>query len=129
MEEGALDVFGTPVQMKKSRPGTLLTVLVRPDDARRLADLIFSESTTIGIRMREERRQVLHREWIPVETEWGTLRIKIASSGGIEINAAPEYEDCRRVAIEHGVALKRVIQEAMRIYLDEKQDTRLGTQR
>ena len=129
MEEGALDVFGTPVQMKKSRPGTLLTVLVRPDDARRLADLIFSESTTIGIRMREERRQVLQREWIQVETEWGTLRIKIASSGGIEINAAPEYEDCRRVAIEHGVALKRVIQEAMRIYLDEKQDTKLGTQR
>jgi uncharacterized protein (TIGR00299 family) protein len=129
MEDGALDAFGTAVQMKKSRPGTLLTVLARPEDARRLVDLIFSESTTIGLRMREERRQVLNREWIPVETEWGTVRIKIAGSGGTEINAAPEYEDCRRVAIERGVALKRVMQEAMRIYLDEKQETRLGTQR
>jgi uncharacterized protein (TIGR00299 family) protein len=129
LEEGALDAFGTPVQMKKNRPGTLLTVLARPEDAKRLADLIFAESTTIGLRMREERRHTLDREWIPVETQWGKVRIKIARAHGDELNAAPEFEDCRRLAVEHRVALKRVMQEAMRIYLDEKQDSRLGTQR
>lgn len=127
LEEGALDVFCTPVQMKKNRPGVLLTVLARPEDARRLADVIFAESTTIGLRMRDETRVVLEREWVPIDTEWGTVRIKIARRHGEEINAAPEFEDCRRIALEHRVPLKRVMQEAMRIYLDQKQDSRLGT--
>lgn len=129
LESGALDAFGTPVQMKKNRPGLLLTVLARSHDARRLADLIFAESTTIGLRMREERRQTLEREWFTVDTEWGKVRIKVAHANGNELNAAPEFEDCRQLAVEHGVALKRVMQEAMRIYLDEKQVSRLGTSR
>jgi len=121
LEEGALDAFGLPVQMKKSRPGMLLTVLSRDEDAQRLSELIFSETTTIGLRMRKENRITLHREWIPVETRWGTVRIKLAHSHNREMNAAPEFEDCRKLAIEHRVALKRVMQDAMRAYLEQKE--------
>lgn len=128
LEQGALDAFATPVQMKKNRPGALLTVLARPGDAKRLADIIFAESTTIGVRMHDEQRLVLEREWIPVETEWGKVRIKIARLHGREFNAAPEFDDCRRIAKDHDVPLKQVMQEAMRVYLDQKQDSRLGTQ-
>jgi uncharacterized protein (TIGR00299 family) protein len=118
--EGALDAYGLPVQMKKSRPGMLLTVLTRDEDADRLAELIFAETTTIGLRRRQEQRMTLQREWIPVETQWGTVRIKLASLHGEETNAAPEFEDCRKLALEHRVALKRVMQEAMRAYLEQK---------
>lgn len=116
LEEGALDVFGMPVQMKKNRPGTLLTVLCQPESAAKLAELIFAESTTLGVRRREEIRQTLARRWENVRTPWGEVRIKIASMNGTVTNYAPEYEDCRRIAAEHHVALKTVIQEAFRIY-------------
>ena len=118
LEEGALDVFGMPVQMKKNRPGTLLTVLCKPEDAEKLAQLIFSETTTLGVRRREESRQTLARRWESVRTEWGEVRIKIASMNGTVTNYAPEYEDCRRIAAEHHVPLKTVIQEAARAYID-----------
>jgi pyridinium-3,5-bisthiocarboxylic acid mononucleotide nickel chelatase len=121
LQEGALDAYGLPVQMKKSRPGMLLTVLAQDDDAERLAELIFAETTTIGLRRRRERRMTLQREWVPVETQWGTVRIKLATLHGEETNAAPEFEDCRKLAIEHRVALKRVMQEAMRAYLEQKE--------
>ena len=121
LEEGALDAFGLPVQMKKSRPGMLLTVLSRNEDAQRLSELIFSETTTIGLRVRKEGRITLQREWVPVETRWGTVRIKLARSHEEELNAAPEFEDCRKLAIEHRVALKRVMQDAMRAYLEQKE--------
>ena len=121
LELGALDAYGLPVQMKKSRPGMLLTVLARNDDAEHLAATIFAETTTIGLRMRQERRMTLPREWVPVETQWGTVRIKLARLDGEETNAAPEFEDCRKLAVEHRVALKRVMQEAMRVYLDQKE--------
>jgi len=117
LEEGALDVFGMPVQMKKNRPGALLTVLVKPEDAARLTQIIFSETTTLGVRRREERRQTLARRWESVRTQWGEVRIKIASMNGTVTNYAPEYEDCRRIAAEHHVPLKMVIQEAARAYL------------
>jgi pyridinium-3,5-bisthiocarboxylic acid mononucleotide nickel chelatase len=116
LEEGALDVFGMPVQMKKNRPGTLLTVLSKPEDAENLAQLIFSETTTLGVRRREESRQTLARRWESVRTEWGEVRIKIASMNGTVTNYAPEYEDCRRIAAEHHVPLKTVMQEAARAY-------------
>jgi pyridinium-3,5-bisthiocarboxylic acid mononucleotide nickel chelatase len=116
LEEGALDVFGVPVQMKKNRPGTLLTVLCRPEDADKLIQLIFSETTTLGVRRREESRQTLARRWESVRTEWGEVRIKIASMNGTVTNYAPEYEDCRRIAEEHHVPLKVVMQEAAREY-------------
>jgi uncharacterized protein (DUF111 family) len=117
LEEGALDVFGVPVQMKKSRPGTLLTVLCKPEDAGKLARLIFTETTTLGVRRREEVRQTLARRWENVRTQWGEVRIKIASMNGSVTNFAPEYEDCRRIAAEHHVPLKAVMQEAARAYL------------
>ena len=121
-EEGALDAFGMPVQMKKNRPGTLLTVLCKPEDASRLTQLIFTETTTLGVRRRDEARQTLARRWENVCTEWGEVRIKIASMNGTVTNYAPEYEDCRRIAAEHRVPLKTVMQEATRQYLgkDEK---------
>jgi pyridinium-3,5-bisthiocarboxylic acid mononucleotide nickel chelatase len=117
LEEGALDVFGVPVQMKKSRPGMLLTVLCRQEDASKLTHLIFAETTTLGVRRREETRQALARRWQSVRTPWGEVRIKIASMNGSVTNYAPEYEDCRRIAAERQVPLKTVLQEATRAYL------------
>ncbi len=116
LEEGALDVFGLPVQMKKNRPGMLLTVLCKSEHAEKLTLLIFSETTTLGVRRREELRQVLARRWENVRTEWGEVRIKIASMNGTVTNYAPEYEDCRRIAAAHHVPLKTVMQEAARAY-------------
>ena len=117
-EEGALDAFVMPVQMKKNRPGTLLTVLCKPEDASRLTQLVFSETTTLGVRRRDEMRQTLARRWESVRTPWGEVRIKIASMNGTVTNYAPEYEDCRRIAAEHHVPLKTVMQEAARAYLE-----------
>jgi uncharacterized protein (TIGR00299 family) protein len=117
LEEGALDAFGMPVQMKKNRPGTLLTVLCKPEDAGKLTQLLFTETTTLGVRRREEMRRALARRWENVRTPWGEVRIKIASMNGTVTNYAPEYEDCRRIAAEQHVPLKTVIQEATRVYL------------
>jgi hypothetical protein len=119
-DAGALDVFGTPVQMKKGRPGMVLTVLARPEDAQKLSKIIFAETTTLGIRMREERREVLMRRSMQVKTTWGEVRMKIANLNGSVVNYAPEYDDCRRIAEEHKVPLKSVMQEAIRIYLDQQ---------
>jgi uncharacterized protein (TIGR00299 family) protein len=118
LSAGALDVFATPVQMKKARPGTLLTLLAKPEDAERIARLVFSETSTIGIRTRREQRYVLPRRHETVQTPWGEVRIKIAQIKGSVSNYAPEYEDCRRIAEQHHVPLKHVMQEAIRIYLD-----------
>jgi hypothetical protein len=117
LEEGALDVFGMPVQMKKNRPGTLLTVLCKPEDAAKLTQLVFTETTTLGVRQRLEQRQVLARRWVTVPTPWGDVRMKIASMNGTVTNYAPEYEDCRRIATEQHVPLKAVMQEATQVYL------------
>jgi uncharacterized protein (TIGR00299 family) protein len=118
LEEGALDVFGVPVQMKKSRPGMVLTVLCRPEDAAKLTQLLFTETSTLGVRRRDERRQALGRKWVTVATEWGEVRLKIASMNGTVTNYAPEYEDCRKLAAEHRVPLKAVMQAAMRKIVD-----------
>jgi len=115
LDAGALDVFSAPVQMKKSRPGALLTVLAKPEDADRLTKLIFAETTTLGVRRRDERRQTLARRWESVETQWGPVRIKIASLNGNVSNYAPEYEDCRALAEAHHVPLKQVMEEAVRV--------------
>jgi uncharacterized protein (TIGR00299 family) protein len=118
MEAGALDVFYTPIQMKKNRPGTLLTVLAPPALKDRLTSVIFRETTTIGVRHRETMRDCLDRETIPVETELGVVRIKVARRGGEPLNAAPEFEDCARLAAEHKVPTKHVQALAMKAYLD-----------
>src|SRR5712692_5877490 len=117
LEEGALDAFCLPVQMKKNRPGALLTVLCRPEDAVRLTHLVFAETTTLGVRQREEKRRVLARRWINVATPWGEVRMKIASMNGTITTYAPEYEDCRKIAAQHHVPLKSVMQEAVKTYV------------
>ncbi|MGH9792899.1 MAG: nickel pincer cofactor biosynthesis protein LarC [Candidatus Acidiferrales bacterium] len=109
---GALDVYSTPVQMKKNRPGQLLTLLCEPAAADRLVDLLFRETTTLGVRTYEARRRVLERETVSVETPYGAVRMKLARMNGSVLNAAPEYEDCRRIASERGVPLKQVLADA-----------------
>ncbi len=122
LAEGALDVFAVPVQMKKNRPGMLLTVLSKQEDASALTRLIFTETSTLGVRRREEQRQVLARKWITVGTRWGDVRLKVASMNGTVTNYAPEYEDCRKLAAEHHVPLKSVMQEAVQGYLKKSQE-------
>jgi uncharacterized protein (TIGR00299 family) protein len=117
LEAGALDVFGTPVNMKKNRPGTLLTVLSKPEAAANLAQIIFAETTTLGVRQREEKRQVLSRTWRTISTHFGDVRIKISSMNRTITGYAPEYEDCRRIAAEQRVPLKMVMQEALQEFL------------
>jgi pyridinium-3,5-bisthiocarboxylic acid mononucleotide nickel chelatase len=109
---GALDVFSSAVQMKKNRPGQLVTLLAKPADASGLIDLLFRETTTIGVRVHEARRRTLEREMIRVATPLGEVRMKISRMNGTVLNAAPEYEDCQRIALEKGVPLKQVMAEA-----------------
>jgi pyridinium-3,5-bisthiocarboxylic acid mononucleotide nickel chelatase len=113
LDRGALDVMTSHVTMKKGRPGTLLTVLCRAADAGDLQELIFRETTTLGMRTREESRVFLARELVPVETEFGVIRVKVGSWRGEEWNAAPEFEDCRRAAELFHVPLKTVMQAAL----------------
>src|SRR5262249_26260207 len=122
LNEGALDVFVIPAQMKKNRPGSLLTVLCEPESAQRMRNILFSETSTIGVRTREERRDCLEREIVPVNTLWGTVRVKQASLNGVVTNFAPEYEDCRRIAEENSLPLKQVQQEAVSSYLAQESD-------
>ena len=119
LQNGALDAFGTPVQMKKSRPGMLLTVLCRTEDSQSLTKLILAETTTLGVRMRRESRAALARRHVSVRTKWGEVRMKLANLNGSISNYAPEYEDCRQIAKEKKVPLKTVMQEAIKVYLEE----------
>jgi pyridinium-3,5-bisthiocarboxylic acid mononucleotide nickel chelatase len=109
---GALDVFSTSVQMKKNRPGLLITILCEPKDEAHLTDLLFSETTTIGVRMHEARRRTLARDFATVETEFGSIRMKISRLNGSVLNATPEYDDCQRIATTKGIPLKQVIAAA-----------------
>ncbi|MGC1911647.1 MAG: nickel pincer cofactor biosynthesis protein LarC [Candidatus Acidiferrales bacterium] len=109
---GALDVYSMPIQMKKNRPATLLTILARPEDVDRLIDMVFRETTTLGVRVHESRRKVLAREITTLATPLGNVRMKISRMNGTILNAAPEYEDCRRIAAERGIPLKQVIAAA-----------------
>ncbi len=112
LESGALDVTLTPVFMKKNRPGTMLTVIASPGDQEALAQLILSETSTLGLRIYSAQRRVLAREISEVETEYGTVRMKHAATGAF----APEYDDCRRIAREKGLPLKEIIAAANLAY-------------
>jgi len=116
LSAGALDVFTTPAQMKKNRPGTLLTVLCEPKDAQALMSLIFAETTTFGLRTHTAQRRVLPREFVKVVTEFGDVRVKLSRVNGRILHVAPEYDDCRKLAEEKNVPLQRVINEALRRY-------------
>ncbi len=105
---GALEVFYVPVQMKKNRPGTLLTVIAAPGLRGALSDIIFRETTTIGLRYSELERECLVRDYANVDTALGTVRMKLAWRGGTLVNAVPEFDDCLKLATAHGVAVKEV---------------------
>jgi uncharacterized protein (TIGR00299 family) protein len=109
---GALDVFSTSVLMKKNRPGQLVTLLCEHANLSRLMDLIFRETTTIGVRTYEVRRKTLDRELIPIATPFGDVRVKVSRMNGTVLNATPEYEDCQRIAAARGIPLKEVIATA-----------------
>ncbi|MGD9903720.1 MAG: nickel pincer cofactor biosynthesis protein LarC [Vicinamibacterales bacterium] len=117
---GALEVFYQPVQMKKNRPGTLMTVVCRPADRRRLADLVFLETTTLGVRYHEMDRECLDRAIVTVTTPWGEVRVKVARRGDAVLNAQPEFDDVARLAAAHGVPIKEVHSQATRAWLDKK---------
>jgi uncharacterized protein (TIGR00299 family) protein len=112
LSAGALDVFSTAAQMKKNRPGLLITLLCETENVARLTDVIFRETTTIGVRTYEVRRKTLDRELVPVETPFGQVRMKISRWNGSILNATPEFEDCQRIAAQRGIPLKQVIAAA-----------------
>ncbi len=123
LEAGAWDVYRVAAQMKKGRTGVAMTVLCRPDLVTALCDLLFRETTTIGLRWRLENKVALAREFAEVETSWGKVRIKVARlPDGTIANAAPEYEDCRQLATQHSVPLKRVMEEAVRAFAATKEN-------
>jgi pyridinium-3,5-bisthiocarboxylic acid mononucleotide nickel chelatase len=121
LAQGALDVLCTPTQMKKGRPGTLLTILCEPAKAASIQHFIFRETSTLGIRVRQEQRITLTRAFTTVTTPYGEIRIKTANlpdtMGGTQTNAAPEFEDCRTAAAKHNIPVKQVIQTALSTYL------------
>ena len=119
LEAGALDVFLTPIVMKKGRPGTLVTVLAPPDRRDGLCDLLFRETTTIGVRFERVERETLDRHWVDVAVRGGLVRIKVAGRRGEVLNAAPEFDDCVRVAAATGRTIKAVQAEAMQAWLQK----------
>jgi hypothetical protein len=113
---GALDVFLAPIQMKKNRPGTLLSVICDPDRAEALVSIILAETSTLGVRMSRWERVCLDRRWEEVVTPFGTIRIKIGERNGNTVTAAPEYEECKRAAAKHDVAIRQVYENAIILF-------------
>jgi uncharacterized protein (DUF111 family) len=108
MERGALDVWFTPIYMKKNRPGTKLSVLARPQDVERLVRMVMEETTTLGVRQVPVQRWKAQRDWVSVETPWGPVRVKVKRLGDRVLDAWPEYEDCVEVARAAEVPLAQV---------------------
>jgi pyridinium-3,5-bisthiocarboxylic acid mononucleotide nickel chelatase len=115
---GALEVFYTAVQMKKNRPGTLMTIICSPDARGALTDIVFRETTTIGVRFTEMVRDCLEREIVPVQTPLGAVRFKVARRHGQVMNAQPEFDDLTRVAAEHTRPIKDVQALAWKAWLE-----------
>jgi uncharacterized protein (TIGR00299 family) protein len=113
---GALDVFYVPVQMKKNRPGTLLTVVAPPERRPALSEVIFRESTTIGLRYHEVDRECLERDIVSVDTPVGAIRFKVARRNGRVVNAVPEFDDCARIAAANNLSVKEVQAIAVQAY-------------
>ena len=120
LAQGALDVMTTAVQMKKGRMGTLITILADEAHAPALERLLLRETSTLGVRIRQDRRSCLDRAHITVTTAYGDIRIKVGSRDGEEFNAAPEFEDCRAAAALHNAPVKQVMQAATAAYLNSK---------
>lgn len=116
---GALDVFFTPVQMKKNRPGILVSVVGLPEDRVALSSILFKETSTIGLRFKEMERECLVREQVIVQTKLGSVQFKLARYENTIVNVCPEFDDCVRLATEHAISVKEVQAVAMKAYLDE----------
>jgi hypothetical protein len=114
---GALEVYLTPIVMKKSRPGTLVSVLTEPAWVEALSEILFRETSTLGLRVMEVARRCLEREWREVETEYGRVRVKLGLLRGEIVTAAPEYEDCKRLALARGAPVKAVYEAARAAFL------------
>ena len=113
---GALEVFYVPIQMKKNRPGTLLTVIAPPERRSSIAEVIFRETTTIGLRHADMDRECLQREFVGVTTPLGTVRFKVAWRNGRVMNAVPEFEDCAKLAAANNLSVKEVQAMAIQAY-------------
>ncbi len=113
LQHNALDVWYTPIYMKKNRPGVKISVLCRPQDQDKLEDILLKETTTLGVRSYSTFRKALQRQWIKVSTRYGDIRVKFAYGEGV-FKGSPEYEDCRLASIAYGVPLKEIYDEAMR---------------
>ncbi|MCH7760762.1 nickel pincer cofactor biosynthesis protein LarC [candidate division TA06 bacterium] len=114
MERGGLDVFMTPVQMKKGRPGILLSLLAPSDQVDELTFILFDETTTFGVRVQTVERRKLSREVLPIQTAFGEVKVKVGKWGEKVKSISPEYEDCRKIALEKGLPLKEIYEEAKR---------------
>ena len=121
---GALDVFYTPIQMKKGRPGMLVTALCHPARREALEEVFFTETTTLGVRRQEWDRTALERDRVVIETLYGPVAIKVGRRGGRVYNAQPEFEDCRRAAAARGVPVKEVWAAAVAAYRDRGREGR-----
>ena len=106
--------------MKKNRPGTLLTILCKPADEPKFQDLLFAETTTLGVRSHTTQRRCLPREWESVTTPYGEVRMKLARINGKVLHISPEYEDCRKLAEANSVPLQSVMQQAMHSWREGK---------
>jgi uncharacterized protein (TIGR00299 family) protein len=120
-ELGALDCYFTPVQMKKNRPGMLLSILCHPNEREKFLQMLFAETTTIGARSYEVDRRALPRETVRVQTKFGAIDVKVVHSNG-DVKAMPEFEQCRSVARESGAALREVQDAARAAYLSQKHE-------
>jgi uncharacterized protein (TIGR00299 family) protein len=120
MDAGALDASLSPLQMKKNRPGSLLRVIARPEDQERLAQILFAETSTLGLRIHTAERRVIAREIVEVETPFGKVRVKVSEGGSF----APEYEDCRAIAARTGTPLPQVLAAVNAAYLSAQRGTR-----
>lgn len=116
---GALDVFFTPIQMKKNRPGILVSVVGLPEDRVTLSSILFKETSTIGLRFKEMDRECLLREQVMVQTKLGAVQFKLARYENTIVNVCPEFDDCVRLAREHAISVKEVQAVAMKAYWDE----------
>jgi pyridinium-3,5-bisthiocarboxylic acid mononucleotide nickel chelatase len=120
LEMGVRDAYLTPVQMKKSRPGVLITVLAAFEQQRAVEELLFRETTTLGVRRHECERTILDREIVSVPTAYGSIGVKVGRMGGAVLNAQPEFEDCRRAAQTAGVPVKEVLAAAIVAYRERQ---------
>ena len=121
LENGSLDVFTTPIFMKKNRPSVMLSVLTTTENLDEILSIIFAETSTLGVRLNRLERRKLEREIITIKTKFGDMRIKISKSKGKIKNIAPEYEDCKKIASELKIPLKDVYNEVRRIAMNERQ--------